>query len=123
MNNQEIKDVVKLITIFCLTILIVILGTAVFMEMAAQNAYVYSISKDGLTTEKQIRVDIKSENEVHFWTSNKNIEIFIRVGKGFDGADIWRDAGNKNIKCVVKDNLRIFAVSDKKAFYYITTKK
>lgn len=116
MNNQE-----KLQTVLIFLFVLVLLFVAV--SLSAQKAYVYSISKDGLTTEKQIRVDIKSDNEIHFWTSKKNVEIFVRIGKGFDGADIWRDMSNKDIKCVVKDNLRIFAVTEKKAFYYVIPNK
>lgn len=121
MEKQEILIRIKAILIFLAIVLITVIGTAVLC--AAQNAYVYTISKDGLSTEKQIKVDVKSENEVHFWTSKKNVEMFFRVGKEFDGTEMWVDINNKRIRCVEKDGLRIFAVTDKKAFYYRTTPK
>lgn len=116
---MKTSDKVKTVIVFLFVIFLLFIA----VSLSAQKAYQFTISKDGLTTEKQIRVDIISDNEIHFWTSKKNVEIFIRVGKAFDGADIWRDATNKDIKCVDRDGLRIFAVSDKKAFYYRTTKK
>ena len=121
MNKQEIWVRIKLIVIFIGTVLITIIGTAVLC--AAQDAYQFSINKEGLSTKKQILLEIKSDKEIWFWTSKKNVEKFYKVGKSFSGADIWVDTNNKNIVCQDREGLRIFAVTDKKAFYYVIPNK
>lgn len=121
MNKQEIYDVIKLVAIFLSTVLIIIIGTTVIC--AAQDAYQFSINKEGLSTKKQILLEIKSDKEIWFWTSKKNVEKFYKVGKSFSGADIWVDTNNKNIVCQDREGLRIFAVTEKKVFYYVIPNK
>jgi hypothetical protein len=113
------QDKLKVIAVMLFTLGLLFIT----VSLSAQRAYVYSISKDGLTTDKEVVLEIISVNEVWFWTSKKNVEKFKKIGKGFDGNDIWIDSSGKNIVMSSRDGIQIFAVSPKKAFYYSTNKK
>ena len=121
MNNQEIKDVVKLIIIFCLTILIVILGTAVFTKMAAQTSpFMYSISKDGKETHKECLSVSVTDSDAIFIVTGTSYQAFKKLAD-----KIWVDAANQKViqRTVQANGTVVFWKTDKKAFYYSPTTK
>lgn len=131
MNTQEIKDRVKLIVIFVVTIIITIIGTSVFMQMAAQTRpYMVTTTTDkssgrDIETRKDCLSVSVTDNDIIFIINGTTYQAFQRDGVDKYGKPAWEDvATKKRVGIYPQEDGRIcITKTDKKYFCYTPTKK
>ena len=86
---------------------------------AQSKAYLYTISKEGTATHKEVAAFKVEEDVAVFHTSGSTYLIFDRVGTDKEGDPIWVSRStNKFVTYQLQeDGVQVYWITDKKAIY------